>query len=167
MVVAEFDEQTSFYRFVLRPNYSLGWRGSLLLFWVIALYLALISLFFAIQGAWMVFPFAGAELLLLGTGLYLFAHRSFEREVVYIEGAAVRVERGKHEPQQREEFNRAWTRVVLQPSRIRWYPSRLLLRAHGKELEVGACLREEERRQLAQELETGIAAWQVQDGQTG
>lgn len=164
MVVADFDEKTSCYRFVLRPNYSLGWRGSVLLFWVIALYLVLISLFFATKGAWMVFPFAGAELLVLGTALYLLAHRSCEREVVYIEGEAVRVERGRHQPHQTEVFTRAWVRVVLQPPGIRWYPSRLLIQAHGKEMEVGACLCEEERRQLAQDLESGIAAWQAQDG---
>lgn len=164
MVVANFDEETSSYRFVIEPNYSLGWQPTLILFCLLAVYLLAIGIYFAVKGAWMVLPFAGIELLVMGTAWYLFVHRSFECEVVTIAGASVRVERGHYAPRHSNELARVWMRVILKRPRVAWYPSRLILRAHGKEMEVGACLCETERRQLAQDLSAGIAAWRDDAG---
>jgi uncharacterized membrane protein len=49
-------------------------------------------------------------------------------------------------------FHPYWVRVRLVPARRRGWPSRLLLGSHGRDVEVGAFLNEQERRLLAQRL---------------
>jgi uncharacterized membrane protein len=49
-------------------------------------------------------------------------------------------------------FHPYWVRVRLTPPRWRGWPSRLLLGSHGREVEVGAFLNEDERRELARRL---------------
>jgi uncharacterized membrane protein len=104
------------------------------------------------MGFWLVLPFAGLELLAVGTGLYLVACRCHECEVICIAADSIRIERGRLRPQQRWVLTRAWARVELKDCPRRWYPSRLLIRVHDRSVEVGQFLAEEERHQLAQEL---------------
>jgi uncharacterized membrane protein len=54
-------------------------------------------------------------------------------------------------------FHPYWARLSLQPGRWRNAPSRLLVRSHGREVEIGAFLNDEERRSLAQRL-SGLLA---------
>ena len=61
-----------------------------------------------------------------------------------VDGAAVR-------------FHPYWARLSLQPGRWRGAPSRLLVRSHGREVEIGAFLNDEERRDLARRL-SGLLA---------
>lgn len=103
-------------------------------------------------GAWLVLPFAGLELLAVGACLYRCAQRCAEREVISIDDGIVAVERGRYRPVQRFELPRHWAQVGLQRGAARGYPSRLLIRAHGKAVEVGSNLAENERRLLAHQL---------------
>lgn len=91
-------------------------------------------------------------LLAVGTGLYLVACRCHEREVICIAADTIRIERGRRKPEQSLTLTRAWARVVLKACPRQWYPSRLLIRVHGQTVEVGRFLVEEERRQLAEDL---------------
>lgn len=50
------------------------------------------------------------------------------------------------------EFHPYWARLSLQPSRRG--KRRLMLRSHGREVEIGAFLRDDERGMLARQLET-------------
>jgi uncharacterized membrane protein len=54
-------------------------------------------------------------------------------------------------------FHPYWVRLVLQPGRKFGWPSRLLLRSHGREIEVGAFLNEAERVHLARRLSALLA----------
>jgi uncharacterized membrane protein len=49
-------------------------------------------------------------------------------------------------------FHPYWVRVRIEPGLWRGWPSRLLIGSHGREVEIGAFLNEEERQQLAQRL---------------
>jgi uncharacterized membrane protein len=118
-----------------------------------------IATLFALLGAWMIFPFAGLEMLVLAAALYYCACRGSEREVVTVGDDMVAVARGRRCPTTNHEFQRAWARVRLEKPVNHWYPSRLMICSHGREVEVGRCLNEEERRQLAADLTTAIR-WQ-------
>jgi uncharacterized membrane protein len=50
------------------------------------------------------------------------------------------------------QFHPYWVRLSLRPGRERGWPSRLVLGSHGREVEVGAFLNDDERRELAQRL---------------
>jgi uncharacterized membrane protein len=66
------------------------------------------------------------------------------------------VEKGRRQLSQRWETQRTWAQVHLLAPKIRWYPSRLVLRSHGKMMELGGFLSESERRQLAGQLQRAM-----------
>jgi uncharacterized membrane protein len=53
------------------------------------------------------------------------------------------------------QFHPYWTKVRLEQGRHRGWPGRLLIGSHGREIEIGAFLNDEERRELAQRI-TGL-----------
>ena len=55
--------------------------------------------------------------------------------------------------------------MELERTRNSWYPARLVIRSHGREVELGRFLNEEEREQLAMELLTVIAAGRGSTGE--
>ncbi|HRY19251.1 MAG TPA: DUF2244 domain-containing protein [Candidatus Competibacteraceae bacterium] len=140
------------YCFVLRPNRSLSWRQTVMVFASFCVITLALVLPLVAMGFWPVLPFAGLELLAVGTGLYLVACRCHEREVICIAADTIRIERGRRKPEQSLTLARAWAHVVLKACPRQWYPSRLLIRVHGQTVEVGRFLVEEERRQLAKDL---------------
>lgn len=104
-------------------------------------------------GAWPVLPFTGLEILLVAVCLYLIARRAEDYEVIAIRDDRVEVRQGSLAKQGRScSFPRAWARAILQRHATGWYPSRLTIRSHGREVEVGRCLNEEERERLARDL---------------
>jgi uncharacterized membrane protein len=157
MVAAQCNACGSKWHFVIRPNCSLSWRGMIWVFAGISGVALATAVGFAMLGAWLVLPFAGLELLALAIGFYHCARRGAEREVIAIQGDTISIERGRYRPHQRYEFSRAWAQVYLKKARPRSYPSRLTIRSHGREVEIGAFLVEEEREWLARELRRRIA----------
>lgn len=144
------------WRIVIRPNRSLTRRQLQLVFLVIAVICLSIASVFAVLGMWPVLPFAGAEVLAVGIGFYLSAVGGRETEVVSVNCDEVAVEKGRRRLRQRWVMQRAWAQIRLLPPRIRWYPTRLVIRSHGNEVELGGFLNEHERRQLAGELRDAI-----------
>jgi uncharacterized membrane protein len=144
------------WRIVIRPNRSLTRRQLQLVFLVIAVICLSIASVFAVLGMWPVLPFAGAEVLAVGIGFYLSAVDGRETEVVSVSCDEVAVEKGRRRLRQRWVMQRAWAQIRLLPPRIRWYPTRLVIRSHGNEVELGGFLNEHERRQLAGELRDAI-----------
>ena len=144
-------------QFVLSPNPPPSWREIQIFFGAVALTSLTVSLAFAFMGFWPVLPFAGLELAGLGLALYVTARRAQVREVVSVSNDRVAVERGRSGPEQRWETQRAWAQVKLLRPRSPLRASRLVIRSHGREVEVGPFLIDEERQQLAGELRAAIA----------
>jgi uncharacterized membrane protein len=146
------EQQQEAQRYTLCPNRSLDWRTTKRVFLGFAACMGAFSAYWVAQGAWLVLPFFGLELLVLGLGLYLSALSSSRREVVEIDGAELRVLRGGRRLEQAECLPRYWSRVVLSTDPGGWYPSRLWLVSHGRRVPLGAALVEQERLALAAEL---------------
>ncbi|MCS3903320.1 putative membrane protein [Methylohalomonas lacus] len=125
---------------------------------LVSLYLLMVFVSLAIGlayfhiGLTLVLPFCGLEMLALGAALYVTSWRNSIREVVTVDDQSVAVEVGRDKPVERYEFQRSWTKVILEHPPVSWHPSRLLIRSHGRQVEVGQFLNEEERRGLAQLL---------------
>jgi uncharacterized membrane protein len=115
-----------------------------------------ISIAFALKGAWLVLPFAGLEMLVLGVALYLVARRGCCWQSVAIQGDSIDVVDHKMNSDRQHSFQRAWARVELRPAAIQGYPSRLLICSHGQCMEIGGYLTENEKHQLAQELRHAV-----------
>ena len=137
MVESEHDGETGDKTIVLRPNGSLSRRQGFALLAFCALLMGAIGAVFAASGAWLVLPFSGLEWLLLAYCLRLSLGDSAQREVITISDAMVRVEKGRDRPEQIYKFQRAWVMLNCVQSQIRGRPSRLSLRLHGREVEIG------------------------------
>ena len=157
MVSSTVDSEHN-WRFVIRPNRSLTWRQTQIAFAVLATVCLTIAGAFALIGFWPVLPFAGLELLAVGAGMYLCALGGRKTEVVRVSRDMIAVEKGREECTERWEFQRAWTTIRLQYSRVRWYPTRLVIGSHGREVQLGGFLTDSERARLAGDLRRAMSS---------
>ncbi len=139
-------------QFILAPNQSLRWEDVKRVIAVMTAVALTIGLAFCYVGLTLVLPFSGLEVLALAAALYYCQRRGAAREVVKVNDQEVVIERGHRRPESVHIFQRAWVRVLLHPPATAWYPSRLTLRSHGREIEVGGFLTEDERQELARRL---------------
>lgn len=144
------------YRFILRPNRSLSWQGSLLFFYSLCLISLIVAVSLTWLGFWLVLPFAGLEMLALGCGLYVVSQRCHQCEVISITADSIRIEKGRSRLEQQWLLERFWARVVLEHCPRHWYPSRLLIRSQGRAVEIGKFLNEDERLSLARALHRSL-----------
>ncbi len=152
MVESEHDADKGEKTIILRPNGSLSRRQALALLAFCGLVMGAVGFFCFLVGAWLVLPFSGLEWLLLAYCLHLSLKQSQQREVIIITDSLVQVEKGRYRPEQTYQFQRAWVMLDWMQSPIQGRPSRLALKLHGKEVEIGRFLVESERQALAREL---------------
>lgn len=141
---------------VAEPNCSMSWAQTKRFFLVIAAVSATIAIAFAAQGLWMVLPFAGLELLALGAAMYWVAIKLRTSEVVRVDEHTLTVERGRSRLQLAAKFPRPWVRVELEDQSHAWRARRLVLRASGKEIELGSFLTDDEREEFARLIQVAI-----------
>lgn len=152
MVTSTRSDSGNVCRYVLRPNYSLSWKAAKLCFATIAGVTLTVALAFTLAGLWPILPFAGLELAVLGYCFYRCATNAQSCEVITVGPQVVKIEKGRHRPEDRWHLPRAWAAVAVERHVIRGYPSRLFLRSHGRLVELGRFLNEDERRDLASDL---------------
>jgi uncharacterized membrane protein len=133
------------YRFELRPNSSLTPRAAAFFYLSIAAMSLGIAGGFAWLGFWPVLPFAGLELAGLGAAFWITQRRAGVREFVQVDEHRVTFRREGLGQKLEREFHRPWVRVEMRRAPVAHWPSRLLLAAHGRSVEVGAFLTEDER----------------------
>lgn len=99
---------------------------------------------FAAAGAWLVLPFAGLEVLLLGAAFVLYARHAADYERIELEPGRVTV-----------EVANGWriARYEMRDAKVFMQDGRLVLRGAQQELEIGRYLGAEARAELAAELE--------------
>ncbi|RMD67962.1 MAG: DUF2244 domain-containing protein [Gammaproteobacteria bacterium] len=156
MVIAQHDPKASVHRFTIGSNQSLSWARAKGLFYALCGVSFGIAAGFALQGAWLIFPFAGLEMAALGAALYLCACRTGSVEVIIVRNDAVEVFQGRRRVQRQWRFPRPWVQVRLEPPPHPWYASRLALFSHGRGVEVGRSLNEKERKALARALKAAL-----------
>lgn len=141
--------------FDLVPHCSLSTQGALLFFAGICGVTFGIAAVATWLGFWPVLPFAGAEMLLLGWALKTNMERRHELEHIEITDEEVIIEvshaRGRTVPR-RIVFPRHWARVKIRRPNSPLHRGQLVIESHGRGLEVGKFLTEEERHLLAAEL---------------
>jgi len=152
-------------RFIVRPNCAMSWRTTKYLIGFFAACLFAVGAYFSALGAWMVLPFAGLELAVLAAGFYFSALAGHQREIVEIVGPVVRVMRGGRRLVEVASFPANWTQVVLHRDSRGWYPGRLLLRCHGRWLQIAASVVEAEREELAAALEERLGFGYLWEGE--
>ncbi|SBT03233.1 conserved hypothetical protein [Candidatus Accumulibacter aalborgensis] len=144
---------------VARPNRSLSALGRRLVFVVTAAVSGTIAFVFSCIGAWPVAPFTGLELALLWWALRRTEACAHDVETITLESGHLTIETRRGARLERHVFQSYWARlqVIKPPGQA---SHRVLIRSHGKEVEVGSLLNEEQRMALAKDLKQDLAALQ-------
>ncbi|MGB4813340.1 MAG: DUF2244 domain-containing protein [Methylophilaceae bacterium] len=144
------------YTIVAKPNNSLSGKDNVLLMLAITAVSMLIALSFALLGAWLVLPFAGLELLAFAYAFnYVYLHSS-DFESITIENDCVVVEKRVDRVISKIVFQRYWAQVsvrnIVQSAKSA-NKSGLFISSHGKEVEFGGSLiNDDQRVELAQAI---------------
>ena len=113
-------------------------------FAALALLVLAIGAGFATLGAWLILPFAGLEVLLLGAAYVLYARHAADYERIELDAGRVTVEVAEGARTARYEMKGA--KVSLEEGRV-------VLRGAKEELEIGRYLGAEARAEVAAALE--------------
>jgi uncharacterized membrane protein len=135
---------TPHFSLVLKRNCSMSPKALAGVFAALALLVLAIGAGFAAAGAWLILPFAGLEVLLLGAAFVLYARHAADYEKIELESGRLDVEIAEGERTARYRMDGA--SVVVDEGRV-------LLRDAKEELEIGRHLGAEARAELAAELE--------------
>ena len=101
-------------------------------------------------------PVVLLEMVVLGAAFYLVEKASRDYETIYLSDELLKVTRSVKSVVDEWRFQPYWVQVILKSDRIDWYPTHLSLRSHGKTVEIGTCLTDEEREELSASLKEGL-----------
>jgi uncharacterized membrane protein len=144
---------------IAKPNCSASWRSNRLVLLALAIPSLGAATGFALLGAWLILPFAGLELLALGSALYYVNWKLQYRHVITLSEDKVRIDKGYYAPQQSWLFPRQATDLAIVPERHPWDGPGLSLQGTGESVSVGEFLNREDCLKLAallrQEIRVG------------
>lgn len=138
---------------VLTPNKSMSWETNKKVLWVMLVVNLAIGLSFAAIGAWLILPFAGLEILLVGIGMYYVCWKLNFQETIALENQELQLKKGVYYPKQIWQWQTANTSLISKPSSYRLSPPTLYLQHLNERVEVGQFLNRQEKIRLRNELQ--------------
>jgi uncharacterized membrane protein len=135
-------------QWLLRRNCSTTPRQMMGFYLSLCVLSMLIGMFFWVQGATLVMPFAWLELVAVGTALLIYARHATDNERIDLKGGRLMVEHVSGRHVERAEFAPAWVRIEPEHGDR----SLIELSGQGQRIAIGRFVRPELRRQLADEL---------------
>jgi len=152
---------------VIRPNNSMGWQTTRYFLASLMIISFTMATAFLLQGYWMILPFTVLEMIFLLACFYYLIRRNQTQEVLSFAADQVVMEIGRNAPEVRHEWQRFFTKVLVEAPRHPWYPSRVALRYRDEEYEIGKYLNSEEKQTLITELKRMVAAADAQQYRRG
>ena len=143
-----FDGAAPGFSLLLKRNCSIYPAGLAGTFALIAALSIGIGVGFAVFGAWLILPFAGAEALALAIAFFAWARHAADYERIELCGGRLSIEVAEAERSSRHVLDACAARLRLDAGR-----GRLLLRTAQGEVEIGRHLDDPARGRLASELE--------------
>lgn len=141
---------------VVQANQSLSWRGNVILACSLGGVSMLLGLVLALQGFWLVLPFAGLEALFLLYAFYLVSRRLSRREVITVGQDAIRIEWGWLQAEQSIEMSRYWSRLKFHQPDSPFENGDLSLNCQGRSVPLGCALGRDEKKRLHKLLSTAM-----------
>jgi uncharacterized membrane protein len=143
--VLPFRDANAGFSLTLKRNCSISPAALAGVFLALALAVLAIGAGFAVFGAWLVLPFAGLEVLLLGAAYFAYARHAADYERIELAAGRLTVEVAEAQAHRRYEMEARRARVFMEENRV-------VLRGAGEELELGRHLDAVRRAELAVEL---------------
>ena len=146
------DAKNPRFEWVLRRHAPLTPAQMLVFFASLSLVSLCIGLFFWLQGAVLVLPFAALETVAVGICFLIFSRHVLDQERIVVDGLQVVVEHEAAGVRERAQFHRQWVRI--EP--LGGENSLIAVSGQGKSIQVGRYVRPERREALAQELRRAV-----------
>ena len=134
---------------VAEPNRSASWETNKILLIAMCCLSGGIALAFSlVLGAWPILPFAGLEMLALGSALYYVCWKLRYRHVITLEADTVRIQKGHYYPRQQWEIDVDDAALSVTPESHPWDAPKLSLFSKGEEISLGEFLNREDALEL-------------------
>ncbi|KVM61327.1 hypothetical protein WJ58_05425 [Burkholderia ubonensis] len=137
---------------LMKRNCSMSPRQFVLFYASLAGFSLAIAAMLMWQGAWLVMPFTGVELLAVGVAFAVYARHAVDYERIRLFSHRLVIERMNAEQLTQIEFNPRWVRV--EPGATPRDPIRLVSR--GQTVVIGQHLAQYRRAQFADELRAAL-----------
>lgn len=108
---------------------------------------------FALFGAWPVLPFAGLEIVALWAAFHHMTRHASDFEEIVLDKDALRITACISGKTTTTEFHSYWAQVHFIAATKPSAPSRVVIRSHGHELEIGRLLSGTQKQTLARTLQ--------------
>ena len=161
MITISIDKQGYTGHILLEPNLSFSWKTNIRFFILISTITLLVAGYFISKGAWLVFPFSGLELIIIGVSLYMFFKHYNHCEVITFTDDKVIIECGKDRPEEFWEYQRHWSKIHIKGHGLFEIP-KVSIKSHGNETEVGSFLGYDEKILLIETIEKITTSFQHQ-----
>ena len=158
MIETNINDDHTLTTIVLRPNNSASWQFNMMIVSSLAFIAFCISTYFAFQGLWLIFPFAGLEVGFLFFCLYLRMHENLNTEIITFDDSTVVIERGRYQAEKTWQYHRMWAKIFVKKPERRGHPKKVFIRSHGNELELGAFLNKRDKEILIKDLKNAVYA---------
>lgn len=135
-------------RIVAEPDRSADWETNKLVLIVMCALSGTIALGFTLLGAWPILPFAGLEMLALGSALYYVCWKLNYRHVITLEPEVVRIQKGHYYPREEWEISRDDVALSIVPEQHPWEAPSITLASRGEEIPLGEFLNRDDALQL-------------------
>ena len=144
---------------VLTPNRSLSWEGNKrVILFLGGVCLAIALGMGTILGVWLTLPFAGIEVLILGSTLYYVSWKLNYREIISFDGAVVRIEKSVYQPRRVYRFKKPELSLEVEQPIHDWEAQSINLRSDkGKSVSIGEFLGRDDADKLADLLRAALA----------
>jgi uncharacterized membrane protein len=158
MMTAESQSKTPEIQYLIRPNRSMDRRQAALTVAAVGMVsLVIAGSLSLVYGAWPILPFAGLEVGLLALVIFKVQASSERQELLVLSDHHLDLTARNGREVRSHRFQRDWVRVVLRNARSRNHPNRLKIGSHGKFVEIGSFLTDDERETLAENLAGRLA----------
>ena len=137
---------------VLRRTSPVTPAQMLVLFGCLSLVSLCVGLFFWLQGALLVLPFAVLEILVVGICFLVFSKHVLDQERIVVDAMQVVVEHEQGGVRERAQFRREWVRIEPQGGEH----SLIAVSGQGQTVQVGRYVRPESREALAHALRRAV-----------
>ena len=135
MVIEQNEKDTFLIR--LTPNCSATWGQTQFVVFSVSALALFIALFWALQGAWVILPFAGIEVLILTFIAYKVSSQTHQQQVLYFTNDQIKIEQGNSRPTQTWNFNRQHCEFLIQRPEHSLSASIVELRCQKKLVRIG------------------------------
>ena len=135
----------------LQPNRSATWAQTKFLMWSFAIFVSSIATAWAFVGAWVVLPFAGAEVLALVLLMYLVSRATYQWQFIELTDKQIKIENSKRAA---VTFLRSTTHLYFYEDVSHGWLPRLVFKTTSHMYEIGDFLNETDRTELRKLLQS-------------